>query len=307
MGRYLARRFLLSGVAWFLLVTCGFFLVRLLPGNPFHQDETLDPILQQVLVEQTKLDSALITQYLDYMLNLFKGNLGFSISGSQKSVIELVVEAFRFTLILSGLTLLVTVLSSLVLASVVTVNLKAGVLFGHISKIVFCLPVLVSAPLLIGVFSLALGWLPISAATSWAGWILPVVAISLKPSFKLAVVLQTEIERSLQQNYSRTHKAVGFSWYRITSFWSLREGLVAYFSYLGVVIMDLLAGSLLTEVIFGIPGMGFRLSESIGQRDYLTITGLIVWIGTLVIIVQLFIDLLIGVADPRVRLTGEKL
>lgn len=306
MGRYLARRFFLSGLAWFLLVTCGFFLVRLLPGNPFLQDETLDPVLQQALVQQADLHGALVTQYLDYMLNLFKGNLGFSIAGSQKSVVELVVQAFRFTLILSVLALTVTIVSSLLLASSVTINLKAGQIFGYVSKIVFCLPVLVSAPLLIGVFSLGLGWLPISAATSWMGWILPVIAISLKPSFKLAVVLQTEIERSLKQNYSRTHRAVGFSWYRITSFWSLREGLVAYFSYLGVVVMDLLAGSLLTEVIFGIPGMGFRLGESIGQRDYLTITGLIVWIGTVVIVVQLFIDFLIGLADPRVRLSGDK-
>lgn len=301
MGRYLARRIVFSLLSLFLLIGFGFFLVRQLPGNPFSQDETLDPAVIAQMNQQMGFDKPLLSQYLGYLEDLFKGNLGISIQSSSLKVVDLIVQAFHWTLVLGGWSLLISLLVSLTLGLLLgrTDRLRRWV--NGASLVAFCLPAPVAAPLFVAVFSLSLGWFPISRVDSWMGWILPILIVSIRPVFKLTRVLVTEMERVLNSEAIRNFRALGYPESQIMRVWVLKESLVAYVSYLGIVTIDLLAGSLLVEVMFGIPGLGYRLGDAISARDYLVLSGIIMVAGVLVLVVQLLVDVLICWLDPRVR------
>ncbi len=302
MGRYLVRRFLFSLCTLFLLIGFGFFLVRFIPGNPFLQDETLDPLITQALTEQSGLQRPLFHQYWNYVTDLFKGHLGYSIDSPGTKVIYLIKDSFRWTLILAGWSFFISIFLSLILGVLVGGSKLRAAIFNPISLLVFCMPVLVCAPLFISIFALGLGWLPISRVDSWTGWILPVAIVSMRPVFKLSRILILEIRRVLATNATKTFRSLGFSDFKIRSVWALREALIGYTSYLGVTAVDLIGGSLLVEVMFGIPGLGLLLSQAINSRDYLVLTGLILVLGFLVLVIQFIVDLLICWIDPRVRL-----
>lgn len=302
MGRYLARRFVFSLLSLVLLIAFGFFLVRFIPGNPFLQEESLDPLIAQQMIRESGLDQPLFSQYLNYVGELFKGNLGYSLDSPSTKVVTLIVESFHWTLKLGLSALAVSILCSLAIGVFVSGQKKGQGVFESIALLVFCMPALVAAPIFISVFSLHLGWLPISRVDSWTGWILPVIVVALRPTFKLSRVLVDEMRRVLAGPSVRTLKSLGYDHRTIRSAWVLRESMVGYIAYLGVVVVDLVGGSLLVEVLFGIPGTGFRLADAISARDYLVLSGLILVLGTLVLMIQMVVDLLICWIDPRVRL-----
>lgn len=301
MGRYLVHRIAFSFFSLFLLIGFGFFLVRQLPGNPFAQDETLDPAVVAEMSQQMGLDRPLWNQYLSYLGDLLQGHLGVSIQSPSQKVVELIVEAFHWTLILATWSLLLAVILSLCIGIGLTVKARSKSIFNALSLMIFCMPAPVAAPLLVGIFALGLGWFPLTRVDNWAGWILPIFIVALRPTFKLARVLVTEMERVLASDSIRTFRSLGFSEFKIRGLWALRESLVAYVSYLGTVIVDLMAGSLLVEIMFGIPGLGFRLGDAISSRDYLVLSGIILVTGVLVLLIQLIVDLILFWLDPRLR------
>lgn len=301
MGRYLARRFAFSLLSLFFLIGFGFFLVRQLPGNPFSQDETLDPVVIYEMNQQMGLNRPLWGQYLSYLGDLLQGHLGMSFQSPSHRVIDLIVDAFHWTLILAGWSLLFSIFFSLLLGLGMGTSRGLRWAFNNLSLLVFCMPAPVAAPLAVGIFALGLNWFPLTRVNHWTGWILPIFIVSLRPTFKLARVLMLEMDRVLASHSIRTFRSLGFSEFRIRGIWSLRESLVSYISYLGIVIVDLMAGSLLVEVMFGIPGLGFRLGDALSARDYVMLSGIILVTGVLVLVIQFFVDLLLCWVDPRLR------
>lgn len=306
MGRYLTKRIALSLFSLWVLATVCFFLLRFLPGSPFQNDEALHPAVRAAYEAQVGLDASLPTQYLNYMTHLLIGNLGVSYDSPGVPVARLLAERWAPTATLAGLSFTLSLLGILAFAFISTRTpflRRAGMVTALLG---FALPGLVLAPLLVDLFALKLGWLPVARLESAWGYVLPVIAMSVRPSLRLGQILAGELERLRASDAARTARSLGFSEKRISFGWIFPEASVAVLAQLGTLFAQLLAGSFFVEVVFAVPGMGSLFAEGLTARDYPVVLGVALTTGAVAFTSQLLVDVLLVKIDPRIELTrGE--
>ncbi len=307
MLAYAVRRIVGLVPTLFVLVSLSFFVIRLAPGGPFDQEQTLPPAIRANLDAAYGLDRPLLVQYGRYLAGLLHGDLGPSFRFKDFRVTELIA---------SGLPLSLTIgLSAAVLAFLAGVPLGAwaawrersrvaAVLMG-LSMLGVVLPAFVIGPLLALVFGIYWPILRVGGyvAGDPAYLVLPVVTLALPVAAYVARLTRDSMREVLRSNFIRTARAKGLGARVILWRHALRPALIPVVSYLGPAVAFIVTGSLVVESVFGLPGSGRYLVQGAIDRDYTLVMGMILVYGVFTLVCNLVADLAYGWLDPRVRMS----
>jgi oligopeptide transport system permease protein len=288
-----------------VIVTVSFFVVRLAPGGPFDQEQTLAREVRANLDRAYGLDQPLIFQYWKYLRGLTKGDFGPSFKQHDFTVTELIRQGLPVSSLLGLTAIALAILIGVPLGLAGAIWRQSGLDYGITGLVVLglALPAFVTGPLLALLLGVYLQWLPV------AGWesgspryvVLPAVTLALPLIAYLARLTRASLLEVLQANYIRAARARGLGLWRILWGHALRPALLPVVSYLGPATAFVVTGSLVVETVFGLPGTGRYLVQGAINRDYTLVTGMVVVYGTLVLLLNLLVDLLYGWLDPRVR------
>ena len=304
MAKLVLRRFLEALPVLFIIVTATFFLVHFTPGGPFDREKAVSPEVAQVLNAHYGLDDPLWLQYIRHLGNLVRGDLGPSFKYPGWTVNELILAKIPVSLELGLYALLIAVLIGTlagVLASLRPNRWSDYLTMGG-AMAGICLPTFVLGPILVLVFALWLQWFNVS------GWFLP--RDRILPAFTLGIFYAAYIARLTRgsmlevrnQEYIRTARAKGLPEWRVTLFHGLRNGILPVVNFLGPAAAGLISGSFVIETIFHIPGLGRFFVNAAFNRDYTMVMGTVLFYATLLIALNLLVDIIQTYLNPRVRI-----
>jgi len=306
MLRYIVRRILESVPTMLLIVTLAFLLLHVAPGGPFSADKALLPEIERSIEARYHLDEPLWRQYLRYLGQLARGDLGPSFQYRNTSVNQIIANGFPVDLTVGLSAIAVALLIG------VPVGLNAAWRRGScwdrapmaLAVAGISAPVFVIAPLLVLVFAVELHWLPAGdwVPGSLSHMALPVLALSLPYIAYVARIMRGSALEVLNAAYIRTARAKGLPAHRILLHHVLRPSLAAVVSFLGPTTAGVITISIVVETVFGLPGIGRFFVTGALNRDYTVVLGITVLYGALIILFNLLADLCYAWIDPRVRL-----
>ena len=314
---WLLRRLVASIAIIFAVVTFVFILIHAAPGKPCAgQIENLDPVVCDQLNRQFGLDQSIPEQYWRYLVALAHGNLGYSFS-LRRPVADAIAETVPFTLQLAGAALLIDFLLGLGIYQAGRVNRLPDVIIGNATLFIYSLPTFWLALLLLLIFGEKLGWFPVGGASDpvlcpvvdslycvgdrlWH-LVLPAATLGLVGAAGTARFQRAAMLDVATQDYVRTARAKGVPERRVVLRHQLRNALLSFITRFGLAFPFLLTGAVLIETIFAWPGMGRLAFEAILTRDYSLVTATALVASTVVVGGNLLADILLGLADPRLR------
>ena len=306
MVRYLARRIVLMFVALVIICTATFFLMRLLPGSPFN-DEKLSNDTRAQLEAKYGLDKPLGVQYATYVSNLARGDLGNSFYFEGRPVLEIILARLPISAFLSAQAVLLGLVAGLVLG--VVAALRHNSVWDSMTTVLaivgISVPSFVLGPLLQYWVGVKLGWLPIAFFESWAHSILPSLALSVFVIATVARFIRSEMLEVLGQDYIALARSKGLSRLAVVVRHVLRNALIPLVTVLFPLTVFLVTGSLVVEQIFAIPGIGEQFIRAIVVSDYFMIMGTTIFFSVLFMLMLLLQDIIYGVIDPRMCLSGK--
>jgi peptide/nickel transport system permease protein len=291
-------------VVVFGVITLVFLLIHLVPGDPVEAmlGESATPTDLEALRHSLGLDQPLFTQWWQYISNLAHGNLGQSLY-TREPISDMLLERFPATLELAFFGLLVAVLLALPLGSIAA--LRKDTVYDHGAMVFSLLGVSIPnfwlGPMLILLFSLTLGWLPVSGRENWLSLILPAITLGTALSAILARMVRSTLLEVLNEDYIRTARAKGLGESGVVLNHALRNASLPIITVLGLQLGTLLGGAVITEIIFAWPGIGQLTIESIQRRDYPVVQACLLLISLSYVLVNTLTDILYAWLDPRVR------
>lgn len=305
--------FVLSRMASAAVVVFGvsalvFLLIHAIPGDPVEVmlGEASQPADREELRRALGLDQPLHVQMAEYYRRLLHFDLGTSLY-SRRPAAEMLAERFPATAELAAAGLLVAVLLALPLGTLAAVRRDTPWDGGAMmfSMLGVSIPNFLMGPLLILVFALWLGWLPVSGREGFASLVLPAVTLGTGLAAILSRMIRATLLEALGEDYVLTARAKGLPWHRVVFRHALRNALLPVITLLGLQLGALLAGTVITEIVFSWPGIGQLTIESIHRRDYPVVQACILFISVSYVLVNTLTDLAYAWLDPRVRLRGE--
>jgi len=304
MARHLLQRFLLTLPALWLVLTLVFLMIHIVPGDPVEQmlGEGAAPGELVQLRHALGLDQPLLAQYGHYLKQLARGDLGQSFK-FQAPVRQIIFERYPATLSLASLALVVCATIAIpagVLAAYRRGN-TADRLVGVFTLFGLAVPNFALGPVLILLFSIELGLLPVSGRGGPAYYILPAATLGAALAAILTRMVRGSMLEELSSDYVRTARAKGLSMRAVLFRHAFRNALIPIITILGLQFGTLLAGTIVTETIFSWPGIGRLTVQAISSRDYPLLQGCILVIAVSYVLVNLLTDMLYAVIDPRVR------
>jgi oligopeptide transport system permease protein len=304
MWRFVGWRLLQAVPVILAVITVTFFLVRMAPGGPFDSEKAVIPEVKAALEAQYRLDLPLGQQYLAYLGDLARGDLGPSFKYPGRSVNELIAAGLPATAELGAYALLVAVfLGGLagVFASLKP-NSAQDYVPMSLAMIGICMPTFLLGPLLVLLFGIELEWLPVSGWGDMPGdKILPSLTLGAAYAAYIARLSRAGMLEVMSQDYIRTARAKGLPESQVVTRHALRGGLIPVVAFLGPAFAGLLAGSFVVETIFQIPGLGRFYVQAAFNRDYTMILGTTVFLSTLIVLFNLLSDILAAWLNPRLR------
>lgn len=306
MLKYTLQRLLFAVPSILGVVTLVFLMIHLIPGDPVEAmlGEYAAPSAREELTRQLGLDKPLYEQYFSFISGLLRADLGTSISlEGQPKVINVLVEAYPYTLLLALSSMVVAFLIAIPAGMISAAFRNTGLDYtvSFLALVGLSIPNFWLGPLLILLFSVYLNWLPVSGLENPAGLILPSLTLGTALAAALTRMVRASMSEELSQDYIRTARAKGLSEFKVITKHAFRNSLIPVVSIAGLQFGALLAGAVVTERIFSIRGLGFIIIEGIGRRDYPVVQGVLLVIAVSYIIVNLLTDVLYGLIDPRVR------
>ncbi len=305
MLNYTLRRLAGAIPTIFIIVTLTFFMIRLAPGGPFDLERPIDPLIMANLNRAYNLDAPLWQQYLIYLGNLLKGDLGPSFARRDFTVNDLFAAGLPVSIMLGGIALLLAALLGTLLGTTAALRQNSWIDYAIVALATFGIttPNFVVAPVLSLLFGVVLGILP---AGGWSNadpayWILPIVTLALPQVAVIARLVRGATVEALRANHVRTARAYGLPTRIVVGVHALRAAMLPAVSYLGPTAAGLLTGSIVVETIFGIPGIGRYFVQGALGRDYTLVMGTVVVIAVFVVLFNLIVDLAYAWLDPRVR------
>lgn len=304
MLQYVFKRLLGAVPTLLAIVTLAFFLVRLAPGGPFDRERPVPPEIAANLERAYHLDQPLLVQYGYYLLNVARGDFGPSFKYKDHSVSELIAEGFPVSMQLGLAAMLLALLIGIPAGMVAA--LKQNQALDHAVMAVamtgITIPNFVMAPLLALVFGVFLHWLPVAGwDQGWKSAVLPVIALALPQIAYAARMMRASMLETLGSPHIRTAFAKGLPLRLILWRHVLKGALLPVISWLGPATAAIITGSVVIEQIFGIPGIGRHFVQGALNRDYTLVMGVVVFYGALIIAMNLLVDVVYGLMDPRVR------
>lgn len=306
MFRYLLQRVLYMLITLFIIATLSFFLMKFLPGSPLHAEDKLTEEQRQIILEKYGLNDPIPVQYVNYMSDLVRGDLGISFTFSNTPVTEILLDRMGPSLQLGAQALVIGTILGIILGLTAAIFHNGRIDYSAtiIAVLGTSIPNFVFAGILQFALAAELGWFPVALWGEWRHTVLPTIALMIFPMATAARFIRTEMVEVLGSNYIKTARAKGISEAGIVWKHGLRNALIPLITVTGPMAVSLMTGSMVIEQIFAIPGIGEQFVNSVMVNDYPTIMGTTLLFATLFIFIILIIDLLYGIIDPRIRIGG---
>lgn len=307
MTKYIIKRLIISLCTIIVLVTTVFMLVRVMPGDPFIGPKTT-PEIKANMMAYYGFDKPIYVQYLKYMNNLIHGNLGMSLKNPGQSINDILSNTFPYSADLGIRTVVLATILGILLGSLAALNNGRFIDYFciFIAIVGVSIPDFINGSLLQYVFGLKLKLLPIAQWMGFKYTILPVVALSLPTLANITRTMRTSMMEVTHQDYIITAQAKGLSPMEILFKHQIRNAILPVVTMLGPIVAGILTGTFIIESIYAIPGMGQYYVSGINDLDYSMILGMTVFYGVFLIAANFIVDLVYGVVDPRIRITGRK-
>ncbi len=311
MTGYIVRRLLWMVVVLWAIVTITFLLMHAVEGGPFTRERELPPSVIDALNHKYGLDKPVFSfdvwnsQYGQYVGNLVQGDLGSSFSNVDQPVSELIRDGFWVSMQLGLLAFVFAVVLGMTAGTISALNHNRlpdylGVFFSTAGA---SMPNFILAGILIPIFAVELGWFDV------LGWefgnykkmVLPVVALGVLPAAYFARITRASMLEVLNQDYIRTARAKGLAEQAVVLRHAVKNAMVPILTVMGPYLAFLITGSFLVESVFSIPGVGRRFVDAVLVRDYGMIMGTVIFYTVFIAFANLFVDVLYGTVDPRIR------
>lgn len=304
MTKYIVKRLLLAAVTIFAVGTITFFLMNMVPGGPFLSEKAISPQAQAALEAKYGLDKPLFEQYVTYITDAMQGDFGESLKQRGRTVSSIIATKFPVSARVGGLAILLSLLVGIPLGCFAALNRGKALdsFISVISTMGIAVPSFVICTLLMYFLGVKLKWLPTFGLTSWKHYIMPVIALSFYPTAYIMRLMRSSLLDVLGQDYIRTTKAKGVSQFMALFKHALRNAVLPVVTYLGPMAAYTLTGSFIVEKIFTIPGLGGEFIGSIGSRDYTVIMGTTIFLATIMVIMNVVVDIVYKLVDPRIKL-----
>ena len=304
MTRYLLQRLLFTLPVLFLVVTFVFLLIHLIPGDPVEQMLGEGARASDVaeLRHALGLDVPLGTQYASYLTHLLVGNLGTSFRFNAP-VRQVILERYPATLELALASLLVAILISIPAGVEAAIRRDRATdrAIGFFTLLGLSVPNFALGPVLILIFSIEIGWLPVSGRGALDHLVLPAITLGGSMAAILTRMVRASMLEELSSDYVRTARAKGLPEWKVLYGHALRNGLIPVITIVGLQFGALLAGTIVTETIFSWPGIGRLTIQAIQARDYPLVQGCLLAIALTYVAVNFLTDLVYSLVDPRIR------
>ncbi len=306
MIAYTIRRVLLMIPLLFAVATVTFFLMHSVEGGPFDSDKPMSDATRARLNEKYNLDGSLPEQYAHFMANTARLDLGISIASNERAVTDIIREKFGVSLQLGICAFLFALLLGTTLGTISAVNQNGlGDYVGvFVATSGAALPSFILAPFLVILFALKLNWFDVLGweLFNYKKMVLPMVAMGMLPGAFIARIARASMLDILRQDYIRTARAKGVKEFTVILRHAVKNALIPVLTILGPIFAGLITGSFIIEQAFAIPGLGSAFVNSVLVRDYGVIMGVTLFYAAIIAAMNLVVDLLYAVADPRIRL-----
>ncbi|MCU1291278.1 MAG: transporter permease [Bryobacterales bacterium] len=305
MNQYLKRRLVTLPVVLLIASFLIFSAVRFLPGDPARimAGMQADQSTVEAVRVRLGLDRPFVEQYALFLKNAVRGNFGISIR-SGKPVREEIADRFPYTLALASTSYCFAILLGLTAGLIAAGSQGSYVDHFVISSAVAAgsIPNYWLALMAMTFFCVHLGWLPLIGAESWRSYLLPSLTLGLMPAAVIARMTRASMLEVLHQDYIRTARAKGLSNTKVYLKHALKNALVPIVTIIGMNFAGLLGGAVITEAVFSWPGIGRLIVDAVRFRDYATIQGVTLLTVFIVISMNLLVDVLITIINPRIRI-----
>lgn len=313
MIAYFIRRLLIAIPTLLVIVAVSFLLIRLAPGGPFDTEVALEPQVRENLYKAYNLDKSLFEQFFIYLGNLFRGDLGPSMIYKDFTVNELLATSLPVSADLGLKAVFVAVLvgGSAGILAALRQNTLADYSVMSVAMTGIAIPNFVLAPILTLIFGIYLKELPGIGqylglpVSGWGGLehqVLPIIALALPQIAIIARLTRGSMIEVMRSNFVTSARLKGLPEHRVISHHALRAALLPVVSYIGPAIASVATGSLVIEQVFDLPGIGRYFAQGAMNRDYPLVMGIVLVYASTVIFLNLLVDVLYGLIDPKVRL-----
>ena len=304
MLKYIAKRIGLAIVTIWAVATITFFLMNMVPGGPFLSEKAISPQATAALEAKYGLDKPLVQQYFTYMWDAFHGDFGDSLKQRGRTVMSIIQMKFPVSARVGGISVLVSLLIGIPLGCIAALK-RGKFLDSLISVVATCgiaVPSFVICTLLLYFLGVNLKLLPTIGLESGKHYIMPVMALSFYPTAYIMRLMRSSMLDVLGQDYMRTVKAKGITGFLILFKHALRNAVLPVVTYVGPMLAYTVTGSFVVEKIFTIPGLGGEFIKAINGRDYTLIMGTTIFLATLIIVMNVVVDIVYKLVDPRIKL-----
>ena len=305
MIKYIFKRLLLGVVTLFILATITFFGMHAMPGCPFTKDnKVLSAETYAAMEAKYGLDKPVGEQYVIYLKNALHGDFGESISKKGQQVSSIIVQRFPVTAQLGVIAFAFSMIFGIAfgIISALTKHRWVNSLITVMATLGVSIPGFLLAMMLMILFGVKLGWLPIVGLSDWKSYIMPSLALSFGALSTVTRLTRSSLRDVMGSDYITLARSKGTKEIWVIIKHGLKNALLPVITYAGPMFASLITGSLVIETLFSIPGIGKEFTSSISNRDYTLCMGLTIFFGLLVIIMNLVSDIAAAIVDPRIKL-----
>lgn len=304
MTKYIIKRLLMAVLTVFVVATLTFFLMNAVPGGPYEAEKAISPQARAALEAKFGLDQPLFKQYITYMRNILHGDFGPSLKQRGREVIDIIMTKFPVSARIGGISVMIALLVGIPVGCIAALNRgkvsDSAIIV--IATIGIAVPSFVVCSLSMYFFGVRLRWLPTVGLTTWKHYVMPVFALSFYPTAYIVRLMRSSMLDVLGQDYMRTARAKGVSWFASLFKHALRNAVLPIITYVGPMTAYTLTGSFIVEKVFTIPGLGGEFVSSITNRDYMMIMGTTIFLATLMVFINFLVDVIYKIIDPRINL-----
>lgn len=308
MLKYTAKRLIIGVITLLVLATITFFLMKIIPGSPFGGElAQLSPEVREKLLAQYNLDKSIPEQFAIYIKNAATGDFGESMTRKGTPVMTIIGRCLPATMKVGAVAFVFAMVVGITLGIVAAFTkhkwVESAVMF--LATIGVSVPSFLYALMLMIVFGVVLGWLPIIGLKGPLHYILPSFSLALYPISMVSRLVRSSMKEVMKQDYIVLAKSKGTPMIKIIVKHGLKNCLIPVVTYAGPLLAFLITGSFVIENLFSIPGIGAEFVNSVSNRDYTMIMALTIIFGSFIIIANILTDLLVAAIDPRVKLSKK--
>jgi len=278
--------------------------MNMVPGGPFLSEKAVSPAAQAALEAKYGLDKPLSQQYLTYMKDALHGDFGESLKQRGRTVTSIIVSKFPVSARVGGLSVIVALLVGIPLGCLAATH-RGKTLDSVISVISTCgiaVPSFVICTLLLYFLGSKVKILPTYGIGTWKHYVMPVIALALYPTAYIMRLMRSSMLETMRQDYIRTERAKGVPEFTVIGKYAMKNSLLPIITYVGPMVAALLTGTFIIEKMFSVPGLGRYFVTAISDRDYSVTLGLTLFVGALIIVVNIIVDIMYALIDPRVKI-----